>query len=310
MDSFESLQDYQERLRNRLDTKFKRGSGEDISRSQSKMQDEILRRKINRSGKTDYNRNETKYLGGLLDKGKERDFSDFGNRKAKDALREKGTYVPGTGAQQGAGFGLMGSFKSSRIDDLKSFIGDTPLVAKEASLNSLGFLTKQQKIQMNSSGVMGKLMATTIPLGTMAVVGNGMVDGDDPYTILQQQMVAATTFTGGIAGMRLAGAMSPVSVNGYKKGLFKLGGFGLGAAVGGGIAYGVSESIKDITSSESWIGQQMYSSYNRETLASYDQTQGTLTHRQKSLQQINSSVMNDRGFTLGNEASILKNVGL
>ena len=54
----------------------------------------------------------------------------------------------------------------------------------------------------------------------------------------------------------------------------------------------------------------MYKTASREYYGDISQNQATLTARQKALQQVNSSVFNDRGFTLGNEASILRNVSL
>jgi ABC-type transport system substrate-binding protein len=194
------------------------------------------------------------------------------------------------------------------LDMFRGAVMDDPVI--QARLKKVGILTKQQKLQMATSGPLGKAMGAMVPLTTMYLVGSGMVNGNDPYEIMQNQLMAASGFTGGIAGMRLGGVMSPVSANGYIRGASRLAGFATGAAVAAGLAYGVTESIRDLTSADSKLGALMYDAPKRELLANYEQTQGTLTMRGRALQQMNSSALNDRGFTLGNEASILKNVSL
>ena len=323
MADFTTTAQYQEDLQRRLDTHYSGSksfgmTGKDLKKLNKEQQafyEKRMNAHYNKEWSTGartgtYSKNESRYMNNLVQGGRENSFLDFNDRKRNDFLREKGRFTPGTGAQIGAGFGFAGSFKTGRMDDFKSFLFDTPLVAKEASLNSLGFLTKQQKIQMATSGPLGKAMGALIPLSTMALIGSGMANGDDPYSIMQNQAMAAAGFTGGIAGMRLGGVMSPVSANGYIRGGSRLLGFGAGAALAAGAAYGITESIRDLTSADSTLGAMMYDAPKRELLASYEQTQGTLTMRQRSLQQISSSVLNDRGFTLGNEASILKNVSL
>lgn len=322
MVDFTDTAQYRDDLQNRLDRHFGQSksfgmTGKDlnkIDKSQQKFFDKRMRTHLNKEwgagARETYSANEAKYMSGLVGKGKEYSFLDFQQRKGNDILREQGKFASGTGVQTGAGFGFAGSFKTSKMDDFKSFVADTPLVAKEASLNSLGILTKQQKLQMATSGPLGKAMGAMVPLTTMYLVGSGMVNGNDPYEIMQNQLMAASGFTGGIAGMRLGGVMSPVSANGYIRGASRLAGFATGAAVAAGLAYGVTESIRDLTSADSKLGALMYDAPKRELLANYEQTQGTLTMRGRAMQQLNSSALNDRGFTLGNEASILKNVSL
>lgn len=323
MADFTTTAQYREDLERRLNTHFDSSksfgmSGKDLkklNKSQQALYEKRMNSHYNKEWSTgartgSYSKHESRYMTNLVQGGRENSFVDFNERKRNDYLRERGKFTPGTGVQTGAGFGLAGSFKTGKMDDFKSFLFDTPLVAKEASLNSLGFLTKQQKMQMATSGPLGKAMGALVPLSTMALIGSGMANGDDPYTIMQNQTMAAAGFTGGIAGMRLGGVMSPVSANGYIRGASRLAGFATGAVLAAGAAYGVTESIRDLTSADSKLGALMYDAPKRELLASYEQTQGTLTMRQRSLQQISSSVLNDRGFTLGNEASILKNVSL
>ena len=323
MADFTTTSQYQQDLQNRLDRHFGNQksfdmSGKDLKKLDKKQQafyEKRMNAHYNKEWSTgartgSYSKNESRYMNNLVQNGREGGFLDFNSRKSNDVLREKGRFTAGTGVQTGAGFGFTGSFKTGKMDDFKSLLFDTPLVAKEASLNSLGFLTKQQKLQMATSGPLGKAMGAMIPLSTMAMVGLGMANGDDPYAIMQNQVMAASGFTGAIAGMRAGGVLSPISQNGYIRGTSRLVGLGAGAVIGAGLAYGVTEAVRDLTSAESKLGAMMYEAPKRELLASYEQTEGTLTMRQRALQQVSSSVLNDRGFTLGNEASILKNVSL
>lgn len=301
MNAYEDARREGQNLRDTLNAKYTKES------KVNRKYDKGMRDYYNSTTGESFTKNESKYLDSTKGAG---NFNDYIKRKSKDTTRESGKFTFGSGLHQGPGFGIGGSFKTSRKDDLASLVFDTPLVAKEATLNAMGIMTKQQKMQAASSGPLGKILGHAVPLTAMAAVGAGMFNGENPYDILQNQLVAASAFTGGIAGMRTGGVLSPVNKNGFIKGGSRLLGGAIGAAAGAGVAYGVLEGIKDITSAESRIGKFTDEGPKRAALASTFQNNNTLTMRQKSLQQISHSVLNDRGQTLGNEASILKNIGL
>lgn len=237
------------------------------------------------------------------------------NMKKADALRSEGVWTKSAGLHTGYGFGFKGSFKADASNDWKSFRKDTHKVAGEGIMNSMGFMTKQQKDAFRMSGTMGKLMIASNPLSSALMIGSGMLAMEDPGQLATDQLSQAAAFTGFVSGMRLSGALTgnlgKASMMGtVGKGAAKiLGGGVVGAAAYAGVQ-GISAGIRDITSAESQIGSSMYKKSSREYYGDISQNQATLTARQKALQQVNSSVFNDRGFTLGNEASILRNVSL
>lgn len=293
---YQAARDYRDNLYNTN----RNISVEDMDKETTK----YLKSNLNISGAT------SKYLNNLVKTSDSKAYTDTHGYIQREALREKGKWVAGAGLNSGYGFGLAGTFKASRMDDAKSLLLDTPMVAGEASLNALGILTKQQKLAAASGGMVSKLMTATIPLGSAAMIGSGMIDGEDPFTIAQNQLMAVGGFTGLVAGARAGGILAPSAKQGVVRGLGRVAGGVTGAAIGTGLVYGITESIRDITEAESAIGKQAYQMSTRRYFGETTQTQATLTARQKALRQVNSSVLNDRGFTLGNEASILKNVSL
>lgn len=308
MVTFEQAKQREEQFRTRAEREF---GGKKGDKQYNKWMNDYVNKRLPLDNNNQYTTGDSKHISeNILRNGSKKDLSDYSARRNKDFIRESGKYTSGSGVQQGYGFGLTGSFKTGRLDDLKSLAFDTPMVAKESLMNSVGLMTKQQKLQMSSSGILGRVMGAAMPIGAMASIGMGMYDQEDPYEIMQQQLTTASTFTGGILGMRAGGVLAPVNSNGFIKGASRLTGFGIGAVAGGAIVHGAFSGVKDMLSAESTIGEFAHEASKRESLANIDNTQGTLTMRQRSLQQISSSVLNDRGFTLGNEASILKNVSL
>lgn len=229
--------------------------------------------------------------------------------KEADHLRGQGKYTKSPGLHTGYGFGMGGSFKTSGMDDWKSFVRDTPYVANESIRNSMGFLTAQQKESYRMSNTFGKGMMALNPLASVYMIGSGMMELNDPGQIVADQMSQAAAFTGFVSGMRLGGAVSgAMGMGTIGRGAARILGGGVVGAAGYAAVQGINTAIRDITSAESEIGSEMYKISQRDTYADISQNQATLTARQRALQQINSSTLNDRGFTLGNEASILRNM--
>lgn len=169
-------------------------------------------------------------------------------------------------------------------------------------------LTAQQKMSYAASGTLGKAMIASNPLASAYMIGSSMLDLQDPLSIVSEQTAQGAAFTGFVAGTRL-GAQLP-----FKGFAARAAARGAVGGVVGVAAYaaveGVTAGIRDITSAESTIGTMAYKASQRDNYGDITQNRATLTARQKALQQVNSSVFNDRGFTLGNEASILRNVSL
>lgn len=85
-----------------------------------------------------------------------------------------------------------------------------------------------------------------------------------------------------------------------------------GGILGGAVAYaavaGAAYTAQDLFSADSKIAEGARKFTSLTSSANITQNQDTLTMRQKALQQISQSAMNDRAQVLGSEASILKSI--
>ena len=85
-----------------------------------------------------------------------------------------------------------------------------------------------------------------------------------------------------------------------------------GGILGGAVAYaavaGSAYAAQDLFSVDSKIAEGARKFTSLTSSANITQNQGTLTMRQRALQQISQSAMNDRAQVLGSEASILKSM--
>lgn len=221
-----------------------------------------------------------------------------------DIKRNKGQFTLKAGAENGYGFGLKGAMSSSRSANLASMAFHGPGVAAEGLLNSLGLMTRQQRLAFKSGGVMSKLGTATIPLIGAGILVSSMVNGENPSDVGSMALTSAGLLTGLHTGMRLGGALTPANTAMRGAGLFT-GGL-IGAATGLAITGGAAYVARDMTSSQSSIANFARKRSKREELTSTFQNNATLTMRQKALQQISSAEMNGRGQVLGNEANMLK----
>ena len=85
-----------------------------------------------------------------------------------------------------------------------------------------------------------------------------------------------------------------------------------GGILGGALSYaavaGTAYAAQDLFSADSKIAEGARKFTSLTSSANITQNQGTLTMRQRALQQISQSAMNDRAQVLGSEASILKSL--
>lgn len=226
-------------------------------------------------------------------------------QELKDAQKKRvsGEYTkqPGIGVGYGFGFGILGVSKKNMQ---KSLIHDTPHIFKENVLNNLGILTKNQVAGTKDANVVGKFFARTAGLAAGYNAISSAYNGEDGMDIASEFAQNTLTMTGVSTGLRFAGALTS------KKGYRVLGGIAGGLA-GNYVGEAMTKGIQDITSSRSKIGEMAKEGYSTKMYADYNYaTQQALTSRQRALQQLGSSALNDRGFTLGNEASILKNTSI
>lgn len=246
------------------------------------------------------------------------------------------------GAMGGQGLGWQGNRLASGGTMLSNGLSGTARLTAEGGLNALGLMTRQQKLMFSQGGMFAKAMAVAPAAFSLYNMGSTILDGGDIGDALAMNVTAAAGMAGFHAGKSLAGAMSSgMSFMGHKafKTTAKEGGrwFGagkvvqnidgsskivggklrigaqfagglMGGAVATGVVAGITYGASDLTSSESSIAKAARGYSKLSELADVTQNRGTLTMRQRALQQLSQSALNDRGSLLGNEASILKNL--
>lgn len=237
-----------------------------------------------------------------------------------DVEKTHGKAITSPGASTGLGMGWQGNRVASRGALLANGVVDGARLVGEGGLNALGIMTKQQKTQFKTGGALQKAMAVAPAAFSLYNNVSTLLDGGDIGDALAMNLTAVGTSVGFHAGKSVSGAF-------FKGGSVKAGVAGaskitggkmriasqlvggvMGGVVGTAVAAAVTYGAKDLTSSESSIAKAAtgYSKLNE--LANITQTRDTLTMRQRALQQLSQSAMNDRGSLLGNEAAILKNL--
>ena len=246
------------------------------------------------------------------------------------------------GAAGGQGLGWQGNRLASGGTLLSNGLSGTARLTAEGGLNALGLMTRQQKLMFSQGGMFAKAMAVAPAAVSLYNMGSTILDGGDVGDALAMNLTASVGMAGFHAGKSVAGAMSSgMSFMGHKafKTKVKEGGrwFGagkvvqnidgssrivggklrigaqfagglIGGAVATGVVAGITYGAQDLTSSESSIAKAARGYSKLSELADVTQNRATLTMRQRALQQLSQSALNDRGSLLGNEASILKNI--
>ena len=230
--------------------------------------------------------------------------------------------LTGPGASTGIGFGWQGNRVASRGAHLASAVTDSARLTAEGGLNALGIMTRQQKLQFKQGNMLMKGMAVAPAAFSLYNNVSTILDGGDIGDALAMNLTAVGGMVGFHAGKSLAGAIGlggaakvapgvtgALKMTGGKMRIASQFAGGLiGGAVGTAAISALTYGAQDLTSSESSIAKAARSYSKLSELASVEQNRGTLTMRQKALQQLSQSALNDRGSLLGNEAAILKNL--
>ncbi len=225
------------------------------------------------------------------------------------------------GASLGYSIGFSGHRRASQSALAGSAMFDTARALSENSLNSLGIVTNQQRMQFKSSGMLGKAGALLGPGLGAATIFSTIADGGDMYETMTFNLAAASGMAGFTAGSRLGGSLfqGAQMVKNEHTGLNQLKGGKMrfaGGAVGGAIGFAAGAALvgggmwaaSDLTSNNSVLAK-MAKGYSRlASNAGTEQNNRTLTMRQQALQQLSQSAINDRASLLGNEAAVLRGV--
>lgn len=225
------------------------------------------------------------------------------------------------GASLGYSIGFSGHRRASQSALAGSAMFDTARALSENSLNSLGIVTNQQRMQFKSSGMLGKAGALLGPGLGAATIFSTIADGGDMYETMTFNLAAAGGMAGFTAGNRLGGSFfkGAQTVKNEYTGLNQLKGGKMrfaGGAVGGAIGFAAGAALvgggmwaaSDLTSNDSVLAKMAKGYSKLASNAGIEQNNRTLTMRQQALQQLSQSAINDRASLLGNEAAVLRGV--
>lgn len=245
-------------------------------------------------------------------------------RIRSDFHRSQGNVGAGSmvgGASMGYSIGLGGHRRASKSALAGSAMFDSARAFSENSLNSLGIVTKQQRMQFKSSGMLGKAGALLGPGLGAATIFSTIADGGDMYETMTFNLAAASGMAGFTAGSRLGGSLfqgaqmvknEHTGLNQLKGGKMRFAGGAVGGAIGfaagAALVGGGMWAVSDLTSNDSVLAKMAKGYSKLASNAGTEQNNRTLTMRQQALQQLSQSAINDRASLLGNEAAVLRGV--
>ena len=245
-------------------------------------------------------------------------------RIRSDFHRSQGNVGAGSmvgGASMGYSIGLSGHRRASQSALAGSAIFDSARAFSENSLNSLGIVTNQQRMQFKSSGMLGKAGALVGPGLGGAMIFSTIADGGDMYETMTFNLAAASGMAGFTAGSRLGGSLfqgaqivknEHTGLNQLKGGKMRFAGGAIGGAVGfaagAALVGGGMWAASDLISNDSVLAKMARGYSKLASNAGIEQNNRTLTMRQQALQQLSQSAINDRASLLGNEAAVLRGV--
>ena len=211
--------------------------------------------------------------------------------------------------------------KAFRQSTRSDFLGRAGIFAaggsgykREALSNAFGLLSHNQRVRNNYLTKVG------VPLGT-AVSLYSSIESDDP---IENFGTNVGTITGASVGFRFGQALGHAQARGVGElptnflGRMRMGaraaafgtsyglvGLAAGAALGAGVMYTAFQSAKN---SNNFIRKFATEKRNADFNHNLVQTREGLTMRQRALQKLNISSLNNRGTVLGNEASVMAGV--
>lgn len=170
---------------------------------------------------------------------------------------------------------------------------------RENLTNAFGLLTKRQRLQKGATAFLTNRLVPAFGLYTLY---HAYTEGEGAKEVVQT--------AGGIAGFNYAFRVSQSlgQTIGSTIGRAGLIGGGLGIAgglVGGALVAAGVYAITESGNSNNFISSAASSLKSADFITQFQETDLTLTNRQRALQKISKSALNNRGVILGNEASVL-----
>lgn len=181
---------------------------------------------------------------------------------------------------------------------------------RETLLNSVGLLSKHQKAAAKGGGFMNKAQRALIPGG--AAVGAFMTlnDGGNVVDFVGDFVLPEIgLFTGWHVGKNAGfGAGKALGFGG--RGVLAMGATAGVAAAATGLALGIGAGMlaKEAGDSDSFLNRTAENLMHADFDLSLNETSNTLTHKQRALNKLSKSALNDRGTLLGNEAQVIAGI--
>lgn len=259
---------------------------------------------------------------------------------SRDAKAARGEFTMRAGAN-GYGFGWSGNRVASGGAMLGQGLTHGMGLMGEGLMNSLGIVSKQQKIMWKTGNPLQKAFAAAGPVLGAGFLVSTMLEGGDMYDALAFNVAGAGAMAGFHMGKSFAGAASSGAARmwggagttfgaakayaagdivngktmtkaGIAGGKARLAMQGIGGIAGGVAGFaaisGATWAIKDMSAADSVIAQGARKYTSLASSASTMQNNNTLTMRQRALQQLSQSSMNDRAMVLGAESAILRSL--
>jgi len=203
-------------------------------------------------------------------------------------------------------------------------------IKREMFANSLGLLTRHQKQAAKTQGFLAAQQTWMMP--AMAAFGaiSTLSEGGGVNDYIGEWMlpgiglmagasagwnaglgVGATAAAIGRGGTRaMGGSIGAKAMGRTRFGMLALGGAGgaVGAAMGIGVGMAAGYVVQEGANSDNMINEAAEGMQYATFVSEFEQTQGTLTHRQKTLSKLSKSGLNDRGTLLGNEAMVIAGI--
>ena len=226
---------------------------------------------------------------------------------ANEAAKDQGTGLGKFSSQTGWNHSVAQARAASVGERTNAFLNSANILggsSKESLLNSIGMLTADQKVQIAKAGGLSKIFTQGgVALGGIVTAGYALQSED-----VGNEMIASTAASWGImqgwrAGRDFGSILRASHVTRV--------GFGaVGAASTAALGYGAIKAFSDLTSNESFIVDAAKNFASKEIFSKNQESDLALTLRQRSMQKLASSALNNRGQLLGNEAQVLKGVGI
>lgn len=226
---------------------------------------------------------------------------------ANEAAKDEGTGLGKFSSQTGWNHSVAQARAASVGERTNAFLNSANILggsSRESLLNSIGMLTADQKVQITKSGGLSKIFTKGgVALGGVVTAGYALQSED-----VGNEMIASTAASWGImqgwrAGRDFGSILRASHVTRV--------GFGaVGAASTAALGYGAIKAFSDLTSNESFIVDAAKNFASKEIFSKNQESDLALTLRQRSMQKLASSALNNRGQLLGNEAQVLKGVGI